>query len=143
MKTRSKPLYEYLLNLGVLQASKEEIAKAKQQYRKEYKKRWKKERLPHKEIRIVLSLKEYKEVSILAHQFNLTPTSYLKALLCTAIEEKILIPNRDKLLELLQLISICTIGTIKQTIPPWELQEQLLTAENRLLEYLNIQTTWK
>lgn len=136
MKSRSKPLYEYLSNLGVLNASEEEILQAKRQYRKEYKRLWKKQRQLHKELRIQLSLRQINEIKIKAYEFSLKPTTYARSVILSAVGDKTIIANRDCLLEILQILSMCAIAVTKNSIPYWVLSDQLGKAEQLLLDYL-------
>lgn len=136
MKTRSKPLYEYLLAAGMLGASEEAIAEARRQYRRDYKKRWKKERTRHKEIRIALTLRQFNDVKVKAYCMNLRHTPYARAVLLSATEGKALIANRDILLKILQIVSMSAIAAKRNSVSVWQLADQMEQAERMLLEYL-------
>ncbi len=137
MKIRSKALYQHLLKANVLKGSKEDIAQAKREYRRIYKKQWKEQNKPLKEIRINVSLKDFVEIKVKAHQYKLKHTTYSRHAILASISSKELIPNRDQLLLILQLISISAIGSIRSTLSPWEISEKIQEAESLLLKYLS------
>lgn len=136
MKIRSKELYQYLLLSDVLHGTKEEIAQAKREYRRVYKRQWKKRRRPRKEIRIEFTLREFGDIKVRSFELGVSQTAYARNVILSSIGSPHLIHNKDQLLKVLQLISMATIGSAKNTIPIWQLSEQLLQAEQMLLQYL-------
>lgn len=137
MKIRSKALYEHLLKANLLEGSQEDIVRAKREYRRIYKKQWKEQNKPLKEIRIIVSLKDFVEIKMRAHQYKLKHTTYSRHAILASISKKDLIPNRDQLLLILQLISISAIGSMRSSMSPWEVSEKIHEAERLLLEYLS------
>lgn len=137
MKICSKKLYEFLLLSDVLHGTKEDIAQAKREYRRIYKRQWKKRRLLKKEVRIEFTLREYGDIKVRAFELGVSQTAYARAVVLSSIGSSNLIPHKDKLLKILQLISMSAIESAKNNIPPWQLPEQLGQAEQMLLGYLN------
>lgn len=134
MKIRSKALWAYLNELGVLTQGEEAIAIAKREYRKQYKREHKRKRIK-KEVRPLFSPKEYEALSVRANLFNLCPTSYAREVIMQAQQVTKLIPNRDELLSVLQKVSIAVIAsnTLERL---HELPQLLIEAEAQLLKYL-------
>jgi hypothetical protein len=135
MKIRSKALYEYLLASGVLHGTDEDIAQAKQEFRRIYKKEWKQKKRPRKEIRIEFTLKEFGTIKAKALELRLSHTAYARTVILSSIGLPQPLPNRMQLLKVLQLISMAAIAATKN-VPSWQLSEQLTQAEHRLLRYL-------
>ena len=133
MKIRSYALYHYLLQANVLGGSEEAILQAKKAYRAAYKKQWKQQARPQKEIRFTLTIKQFFDLKAKAQSMALRHTSYVKALALTSIDQPTILDPR--LLEVLQLISMTTIATShdKHTERVHTLLEQ---AETILLQYL-------
>jgi hypothetical protein len=136
MKIQSKPLHEYLSRSGALGGSEEDIARAKKIYRKEYKRLWKKRRDRHKEVRIELTLKQFRDLQVAADRLQLRHTTYARETIVSASNGRTFIPHRDCLLRVLQTLSMCTIAAMRNTAPPWALADQLQKAERLLLDYL-------
>jgi hypothetical protein len=138
MKTRSKALYTYLLEAGVLNGTPAEIDRAKCGYRKLYKRQWKENKRPRKEIRIEFTLKQFQKVKLKAREFDLRHTTYARQVILAASEDDSgFIPHREKLEKILQRISIACIAMEKNTRLPWEVAELLQEAETILMDYLN------
>ena len=140
MKIRSKALYQYLLDADVLNGTKEAIAQAKREYRKQYKRHWKQTKRPRKEIRIEFTLKQYGIIKLKAYEYNLRPTTYARNVILEATGTARMIVDRDLLLQVLQLVSMATIATVKNTLPTSHISKLMQQAEIRLLEYININT---
>jgi len=137
MKIRSKALWQYLSDTGALNGTEEDIAKAKAEYRKVYKRIWKRNnQMPRKEMRPCFTLKEYHELQILAKNAGMNPTSFFKQQVLSAFcisESK---QERSKLLEALHHISVCSIGLDKSNIGTTDLQFNIRKVEELLLQYL-------
>jgi len=137
MKTRSKALHTYLLEADVLNGTPAEIDRAKCAYRKLYKKRWKQQTRPRKEIRIELTLKQFAMVKTKAREYELKHTTYARQVILAAAEsDSNIIPNREKLEKILQLVSMAAIATMKNTLPLWQVSALLEEAEAMLIQYL-------
>lgn len=133
---KSKKLYEYLKESGVLNANEEEIKLAKIAYRKQYLKNWKAEKAPTiKEIRIVLELKEYNDIKIKAYDQYKTPTTYAKDLLLESMGKEKGIPDKDKLHAIYQKIGLAINQNLKDH-SNINLVEKLVAIEEELSEYL-------
>lgn len=136
---RSKKLYEYLKESGVLNANDEEIKLAKIAYRKQYLKNWKAEKAPMiKEIRIVLALKEYADIKIKAYEQYKTPTTYAKDLLLESVGKERCLLDKDKLLGIYQKIGLAINQNLKDH-SNINLVEKLVAIEEELIEYINNQ----
>ncbi len=133
---RSKKLYEYLKESGVLNANEEEIRLAKITYRKQYLKNWKAEKAPMiKEIRIVLALKEYADIKIKAYEQYKTPTTFAKDLLLESVGKERCLTDKEKLLSIYQKIGLAINQNLKDH-SNIKLVEKLVTIEEELGEYL-------
>jgi predicted DNA binding CopG/RHH family protein len=135
MKTRSNGLYAYLLQSGVLHGTVEDIAFAKVQYRKMYKRQWKQRRRPRKEIRIEVTLKDFQAIKTAASIAKLKHTTYVRMLILSSLGIKQLIPHKQVLLNALQLISMAVIAMANKS-QSRQLLEQLTNAEQILLNYV-------
>ena len=129
-------MYAYLLQVGVLHGSDEEILCAKQTYRKQYKRNWKQQKRPRKELRIEVTLKEFAVIKSLGLVNGLKPTTYARTILLASTGQSILIPYKDDLLQVLQLLSMAAIAS-RTIIPARDLSDQLFEAERLLLQYLS------
>jgi hypothetical protein len=139
MKVHSKALYEYLLKSGVLHGTDEDIALAKLEYRKIYKRQWKQRTRPRKEIRIEVTQKDFQTIKTKALELGVSHTGYARGVLLSSIGLKQLIPHKQILLKVLQLISMAVIGSTKNT-QSWRQWEQMGEAERLLLLYLKGET---
>lgn len=135
MKTRSKPLYAYLLQSNVLHGTKEDIAQAKREYRRIYKREWKQRKRPRKEIRIEFTIREFGDIKVRAFEFGISHTAYARTVILSSVGLSQLIPHKDKLLKVLQIVSMACISS-GNGIPSWQLANQLRNAEDILINYL-------
>jgi hypothetical protein len=83
MKRRNKKkcgVYAYLDASGVLEnGTGQEIEKAKDQYWKQYRKQWKREKtLERKAIKVVFNFREYRIIKREAERHQTNPTCYIK-----------------------------------------------------------------
>ena len=135
-KVRSKALWKFLFEKGVIpNGTEEEITAAKKEYRCIYKREWKQRRLKQKEIRPSFTLKEYQAIQQVATKAGLKPTGLARQLLLSRSEGNAFIPNRDILLQVLQNISIVAIHLVKQC-PKEDYTKLIEKAEQLLLNYL-------
>lgn len=132
-KIRSKRLYEYLLNRGVIEASDEVIQEAKKEYSRQYKKQWRLSRVKQREIRLSFTEKEYTQIQKLAKQARLKTTTFVTDFILSSIQNNPLRADRDALLKILQLVGMA-INICKDN---QEVKEYLLQAESLLLQYIN------
>ena len=142
MKIRSKALYLFLLEEGVLDGSQEEIAQAKQEFRKQYQKNWKRNKPKlKKEIRFELTHKEYFELKVRSLESGLFPTTFAKDAVLTSVAKQLAIPNKATLDKVLQVIgiaaSLCQNKDRYGNISGKQVEEYLFQAEGLLLDYLN------
>ena len=136
MKVRSNALWQYLADSGALNGSDEDIFKAKLEYRKIYKREWKKrQKLPKKELRPIFTLKEYQHIRLKAAELKLNATAYLKAIALASVEGRYSIENKEILQKVLQLLSMSVIA-LKHNHNKYLIEEQLEQAEKLLLEYV-------
>jgi hypothetical protein len=136
-KPKSKKLFEYLQNTGVLNGNNEEIALAKIEYRKQYLKNWKIAKSPlSREMRIRFSLREYKDIQVFVYDLKLKPTTYAKKLILKSIINKSILPNSEKLVSIYQKIGLAINQNLKDhsTI---KLIEALILIEEELNDYIN------
>ncbi|MDB5124813.1 MAG: hypothetical protein JWP94_2942 [Mucilaginibacter sp.] len=106
MKIRSRPLYAYLFETGVLNGTPEEIDRAKGEYRRLYKRNWKQQKRPRKELRIEVTLKQHKAIKTAALESNLKPTSYARQVLLNATNAGTCTISKDEVLAALQSVSM-------------------------------------
>jgi len=142
-KIRSSKLYQYLLFRGVLGASDEIIANAKREYRKEYKRNWKKARLKQKpELRPNFTKAELGAISKVANAFGLTSTDYVRRAALSQASQTVLIAQKDKLLTILQKVSMAGIlvhnkgCSFPQSLELQEADTLLKESESLLMAYL-------
>ena len=134
MKIRSYALFNYLVEADVLNGTPEQIAAAKISYRKLYKRNWKLRIRPVKEIRFTVTLKQYKEIQIHADCCAIKPITYAKHTVLESIGAPIM--TNAVLLDVLQLVSMATIGAIKQNRSYTELSALLQQAEQLLVRHI-------
>jgi hypothetical protein len=135
VKIRSKALRSYLLEAGVLNGAPEQIAYAKQAYRKQYKKQWKKRLRPQKEIRYTVTIKQFEVIRRDAQRLAMKHSTYAKYCL---LERSGQPPVRnDCLLEILQLVSMATIA-VERKSSIYQVQQLMQKAELKLLDYLKV-----
>lgn len=135
MKTRSKALWKYLFEKGVLDGTDREIAEAKAEYRRQYKRMWKARRLKQFELRPCFTGKEYDRILIAAKRAGLKPTTFARELLLVQSGNTDFIPNKEVLLQVLQYITIAAIELSKNTTGKTS-TEIIEKAEKLLLNYL-------
>ena len=142
MKVRSKKMWQYIIDSGALQGgTKEDIEKCKIAWRKEYKRKWKQNKIIKPiELRPGFSAKQYKELQIRAKEFGTTPTGYVKQITLASVGIGQAIPGKQKLITVLQLVSIASIAVSKakhgKIEDPHRISNHLEQAEKLLLEYL-------
>lgn len=123
---------QYLEETGALHGSPEDIARAKAEYRKAYKAENKKKNASKlHELRPQFSSPEYDTVREKAEALGLTPTAYLKTV-GLAYDTGVL-PHRDVLLNVLQMLSMAAIVLERESHPA---AASLHDAEKMLVEYL-------
>lgn len=127
MKIRSKKLLQYLLEKNIDFQDKEVLAQAKSQYRAKYKRDWAKTAKKNKVIKPSFTLFEFIELTKRADLMGMNPTVYVREIVLSYQSNIELIPHREKLLQILQFISMA----IRQNN-----SEYLYQAEEHLLEYL-------
>ena len=102
MKIRSRNLYLFLVEKEVLDKDGQAIADAKAEYRRIYKRNWKKNILvKKKELRPAFTPKEYTGIRLKALELGLTPTGFIQKTALESIQQATLIPQREKLLKIL------------------------------------------
>lgn len=139
MKVKSKKLRQYLEERNAFNSTPEEFISLKQQYRKEYKREWANNRLPHHELRPALTLKEYSDIKKMARESGYkNPTAFTKNLILSSLQGKPIAPDRDLLLTISQKVGM-SINLLKNPytfLDKSELIKFLTEAENILLEYI-------
>jgi hypothetical protein len=136
-KPKSKKLIEYLNRMGVLNGTPEEIQLAKIHYRKEYQKNWKQTKAPLvKDIRITLTLREYKDLKVFVYDLKKSPTAYSKQIILQSINGKKIIPNRTELEIIYQKIGMAINQNLKDH-SNIKLLETLIKIEEDLSSYLS------
>lgn len=144
MKIRSKNLFLFLQQQGLLDKSPEEIEAGKMLYRKIYKQNWRKANAGKtKEIRPGFSAVEYAKIHIHADVYGISVTEYTRRLLLDHIGEGKFIPEPDTLRHILQLISMAAISLERYKDVPQcpahlkdQLRVQIFQAEQLLIKYL-------
>jgi hypothetical protein len=134
MNIRSKQLLIYLLENNIDFQDMEALTLAKKEYRKLYKKRWKKHAKRNRELRPCFTEYEFQELCKRANLFGLPPTSYVRELILTNQENRELISNRSALLQALQGISMALMVARKEGNE--EIKALLEQSEYTLIVYL-------
>ncbi len=133
-KIRSTELFNYLNNKGVLGRSETEIALAKKEYIKKYKRDWKRNRLKKKpEIRPNFTPKEYELITNASKARGLTKPDFLRQCGLTVASQTDIISNKDKLLVILQKLSIAGIKVSNKKSSPFY-DSEIKDADNLLQE---------
>lgn len=128
-RIRSIRLYTYLVECNIDFNDHKAMAEAKQNYRRAYKREWKKGTAKRrKEIRPLFTEQEYTELCKRSKILGLKPTTYVRELVLTNQQNRELVPNKHILLELLQCISMMANEHRENT--------SLAYAEQLLLHYL-------
>lgn len=125
MKIRSQKLYSYLQTTGTLDKAPEDIALAKKEYRRIYKRNWKQIQRPRKELRIEFTIKQYDIIKLKAMACGQRPTTYARSVILSATEQQRHIICRDTLLLILQLVSRAAIGASKNRMTLREIAERI------------------
>lgn len=134
---RSKQLWQYLSDTGALNGTEEDIVKAKYEYRKLYKRTWKRDRQkPVVELRPGFSLKEIQAIKQKADELKLTPTALVKNLALSCIEKKLIVPHKHELLLVLQLLGMASTALLKERYIQSSIPNMVLEAERLLLSYM-------
>ena len=141
MKFRSKALWQYLNDTGALQGTPEDIERAKRSYRREYKRKWRQNKIIKPiELRPGFTAKEYRELKIAAKMAGMTPTIFIKRSALASLGMAKAIPEKIKLLTALQLVSMASIAIFKakhgRAIDMETVANSIEQAEKVLLEYL-------
>src|ERR1017187_7590492 len=99
MKFRSKALWQYLNDIGALQGTPEDIERAKRNYRRDYKRKWRQNKVIKPiELRPGFTAKEYKELKIAAKMAGIIPTIFIKQTALASLGVGKVIPEKTKLL---------------------------------------------
>ena len=143
-RIRSKALYEFLFQKGVLGCSDSVINEFKREFRKEYKRKWKRQAKskPQKELRPVFTIKQHEALFQKAKLNGYTPTGYLKELALASLDGKTnLLPFKERLIELLQTIILASNvlhSMQNSSSEEKELASYLQQAETQLRDYLSL-----
>lgn len=111
MKRRTKNnsgVYSYLLSKGVLEnGTKDDIQKAKNDYWREYKAKWRKaRRQKEKEIAISVNTVELKLLSVEAKRHRMSHTEFIKSAFLAYIQKRFVVPNALEVRKVAQLLSM-------------------------------------
>jgi len=137
MKTRSKALFTYLQQTGVLGGTPEAIALVKKQYRALYKKQWKKQQQSWKEVRISFTIEQYQMITFAAAQCAQKTTVYARTIILSTVENRPFIAERETLLQVLQLLSLAINAAQRNDSSIHKITQLLAHAEQLLLTYLH------
>lgn len=131
-------VYAYLLSTGVLvKGSLEEIQKAKDQYWKEYKARWRKlKRKEEKEITVSFNTDELKEISSEAKRHKMSRTRFIKHASLAYINKSFIVPNNLEVRKIAQLLSMAH-NLIQEAL--YETKINRLSGLNMLETILNLE----
>lgn len=141
MRIKSKALWQYLKDRELHEAAPDDpaVQSAKTQYRKDYKRDWKKSRVPKKEMRIEFTLAQHVDIRLRATELHSKPTAYCRKLILAAVESLPVIHNREQLEKVFQLLGMSLTPLIRyeaHQININELKEYLQQAEGLLSQYL-------
>jgi len=132
MKIRSTHLYTYLFETGALNGTPEEIDSAKRNYRRLYKKRWKRQTGKRKEIRFTVTNSEYEIIQKRVRASTMKTAGYIRKVIISASLTSRDHVKRDDILNVLQLISMAYTICIKES-SLMRVCELIGTAEEQLL----------
>lgn len=124
-RPHNRKMWEYLESVGVLEnGTGEQIKQAKKNYRKRYLYQYKKkQRTDNADISILLSKKngEYERVKGEAQRHGLCVSVFLKESALAYLNNSFVVPNREQIAELEQLLSRCLneIQTIYRSKGKW------------------------
>ena len=115
---RSQALWDFLSQSGVLEhGTEEDIAQAKKEYRKIYYREYKrKRRRERKEITLMCSHKEYREIQLYAKQCKKGIPTIIRESCLATIRNEYYVPNQGMIAKLEQLLSRMYFE-IQQTTP--------------------------
>jgi hypothetical protein len=139
-KSHTKPLLDYLDSLGILeQGSDAEIKAAKHAYRKHYLLAFKrKQRAARPEFTVNFSKDngEYERIERAAKRHTMTVTAFVHSAALAYIDNTFLVPNREQVARLEQILSQClneikTITSKKEKFF-WEQEKKLDAIEKRI-----------
>lgn len=141
MKTRSKALYQFLLESGAINGIKEDIAEAKRLYRQRYLMQWRQNQSDLcKEIRFSITKRDYYAIKVRAISQRLKPASYAKQIVIASLSNTPVIPDRKTVEEVRQSIGIAYSLFLQKNkfgnISEWDVEQHLIRAERLLAEYL-------
>eukprot|EP01037_Dinobryon_pediforme_P007928 gene7928-8000_t len=121
------------IQIGMLNGTPGEIAMAKKEYRKVYKREWKKLPRNTKEVRFIINQNQYEAISKEAGRLNAKISAYARAAILQSIESNGQLHNRDALLKTLQIVGMASIRMMRNTISYSEALALILDVETRLL----------
>ncbi len=142
MKIRSKKLFAFLEAKGVLDGTEEELLKAKKEFRRKYKRDWKRyTRIKRKAINCLFTLHEYSDIKNQAKRIGLRTAQFGREVILSATHNSVLVPNRTELLKALQLVGMTgiSLANVELPISPYFLSEKvdyLHQAEQLLMSVL-------
>jgi len=139
MKIRSKALYGYLRQARVLNGAPEAIELAKKRYRALYKKRWKQQKRPQKEMRIMFTLKQFEAIKYHAGLSGLRPTPYARKAIIASVETNYKPLSEERLSRSLQLLSMAAISLSRQFPAPQAAIAMIDEAETILISLVKNQ----
>src|SRR5574338_608523 len=107
MKIRSKALYQFLVDTGAIDGTKEEVEAAKKEFRRRYQRENKRKRKAlQPDIRISLTHRELFEIKVKAIECGMSYTDYIKQTVLSTLTNTLVIPNRSTLEQILQSLGI-------------------------------------
>ncbi len=145
MKIRSKKLFAFLEAKGVLDGTDDAILEAKKEFRKNYKRDWKRyTRIKRKAINCLFTLHEYSDIQSQAKRMGLRPALFGREVILSATHSSVLVPNKNELLKALQLVGMTGISLANAQLPisPYVLSESvehLHNAEQLLMTVIHPQ----
>ena len=83
-----------------------------------------------------VTFKQFAAIKRKAVELGIPHTTYARKVILSDAGLQSVIPNKEQLLEVLQIISMAAIVSAKNTLSSWQLAEQLKQAEDMLLHYL-------
>lgn len=135
-RIRSKKLYRYLRENDGL-GNPRELKRLKREYRRQYQNQWARQNRKKHEIRFTLSKDEYQKIKIRCQQESNTPTELAKDLLISHSKSEHFVANKEDLLAVAKELGLA-INRLKSVRKIDPILEKLLSAEMKLLNYLNL-----
>lgn len=83
-----------------------------------------------------MTLKQFAQIKAKAQEYEQRHTAFARSMILLAVNENQHVLHKDKLLKVLQLVSMAAIATVKNSMPPYIVSEWLEQAEAILIEYL-------